>query len=223
MAVAPLNKFITIAVPVAPGINTVYTAPVGVNAIVLYAGVSNVGLGTTTTYPTVTFSHQRESTGTRTIGNVRNTRLVKDIEVLPNDTLYLIDGRLVLERTAAVSDSLTITSDQHGVIDIDTVKYHAPNGITTVTTTSDHGFQVGDEITMADIQFTCTGDGYGITTTFFPSPQRSFTIDAVGPSDTFKVNSGKSVGIAHNHVSGTGKVAPLRLELTLSILENSLA
>ena len=55
MAVAPLNKFITIAVPVAPGINTVYTAPVGVNAIVLYAGVSNVGLGTTTTYPTVTF------------------------------------------------------------------------------------------------------------------------------------------------------------------------
>ena len=34
MAVAPLNKFITVAVPVAPGINTVYTTPVGVSAIV---------------------------------------------------------------------------------------------------------------------------------------------------------------------------------------------
>jgi|DEB0MinimDraft_6_1074348.scaffolds.fasta_scaffold00192_15 hypothetical protein len=223
MAVAPLNKFITVAVPVAPGINTVYTTPVGVSAIVLYAGVSNVGLGTTTSYPTVTFTHQRKSTGTRTFGNTRDTRIVKDIEVLPNDTLFLIDGRLVLERTAAVSDSLTIISDQHGVRDIQGVEYHAPNGVTTVTTTTPHGFQVGDEITMADIQFTCTGDGYGITTTFFPSPQRSFTVDVSDTPTTFEVNSGKSVGIAHNHVSGTGKVAPLRLELTLSILENSLA
>jgi hypothetical protein len=44
MAVAPLNKFITIAVPVAPGEQTVYTAPTGVSSIVLYASVSNVAL-----------------------------------------------------------------------------------------------------------------------------------------------------------------------------------
>ena len=37
MAVAPLNKFITIAVPVAPGEQTVYTAPTGVSSIVPYA------------------------------------------------------------------------------------------------------------------------------------------------------------------------------------------
>ena len=55
MAVAPLNKFLTIAVPVAPGEQTVYTAPTGVSAIVLYAQVSNVGIGET--YPTVTFTH----------------------------------------------------------------------------------------------------------------------------------------------------------------------
>ncbi len=42
MAVAPLNKFITIAVPVAPGEQTVYTAPTGVSSIVLYASVANV-------------------------------------------------------------------------------------------------------------------------------------------------------------------------------------
>ena len=53
MAVAPLNKFITIAVPVAPGEQTVYTAPTGVSSIVLYASVSNVGIGNT--YPNIYF------------------------------------------------------------------------------------------------------------------------------------------------------------------------
>ena len=33
MAVAPLNKFLTIAVPVAPGEQTVYTTPTGVSSI----------------------------------------------------------------------------------------------------------------------------------------------------------------------------------------------
>ena len=52
MAVAPLNKFRTIAVPVAPGVSTVYSTPTGVSAIILFASVSNVGIGTT--YPNVT-------------------------------------------------------------------------------------------------------------------------------------------------------------------------
>ena len=94
MAVAPLNKFITIAVPVAPGEQTVYTTPVGVSAIILYAQVSNVGVGT---YPTITFTHRRKSTASRTAGNTRNNRIVRDAEVPPNDSLIIIDGRLVLE------------------------------------------------------------------------------------------------------------------------------
>ena len=44
MAIAPLNKFLTIAVPVAPGQQDIYKAPVGTSAIVLYAQVSNVGV-----------------------------------------------------------------------------------------------------------------------------------------------------------------------------------
>ena len=64
MAVAPLNKFITIAVPVAPGEQTVYTAPTGVSSIILYASVANVGIGNT--YPTVTFTHRRTSTASKT-------------------------------------------------------------------------------------------------------------------------------------------------------------
>ena len=47
MAIAPLNKFLTIAVPVAPGQQDIYKAPVGTSAIVLYAQVSNVGVNTT--------------------------------------------------------------------------------------------------------------------------------------------------------------------------------
>ena len=43
MAIAPLNKFITIAVPIAPGEQIVYTAPTGVSSIILYASVANVG------------------------------------------------------------------------------------------------------------------------------------------------------------------------------------
>ena len=73
MAVAPLNKFLTIAVPVAPGEQTIYTAPTGTSAILLYAQVSNVGIGQS--YPTVTFTHRRTSVATRTAGNVRNNRI----------------------------------------------------------------------------------------------------------------------------------------------------
>ncbi len=80
MAIAPLNKFLTIAVPVAPGEQLIYTTPTGVSAIVLYAQVSNVGIGT---YPTVTFTHRRKSTGSRTFGNIRDTRIIKNAEITP--------------------------------------------------------------------------------------------------------------------------------------------
>jgi hypothetical protein len=96
MAVAPLNKFLTIAVPVAPGEQTVYTTPTGVSAVLLYAQVANVGINT---YPTVTVTHRRKSTSQRTAGNTRNIRLIKNATVLPNDFIVIIDGRLVLEKT----------------------------------------------------------------------------------------------------------------------------
>ena len=85
MAVAPLNKFLTIAVPVAPGEQTIYKAPVGTSAIVLYAQVANVGVNT---YPTVTFTHRRTSVATRTAGNIRNNRIIKDGEIV-DKTSYL--------------------------------------------------------------------------------------------------------------------------------------
>lgn len=227
MAIAPLNKFVTIAVPVAPGIQTVYTTPTGVSSIVLYASVANVGVNT---YPRVSFTHERTSTATKTFGNKRNNRVVKDIEIPPNDTLVIIDGRLVLERTAIIQDSISVSGIQSGILDIQNVVYDYQTGLTTVTTTVDHGFSVGDEITMSNIEMSCTNVGGGdyeggITSTTFPNPLRSFEVLAdsvLGDNAKFETNVGIVNNIPHNYEGG-GKVAPLHMELIVSILENSLA
>jgi len=221
MAVAPLNKFITVAVPVAPGEQTIYTTPTGVSSIVLYASVSNVGVNT---YPTITFTHRRESTASKTLGNVRNIRVIKNAEIPPQDALVIVDGRLVLERSALIQDSVVIEGVQDGVVSISTVQYDNTTGITTVETATPHGFDVNDEITMSGIAFTCGSYTGGLTTSIFPDPQRSFIVDSidgpVGTSLTFTTNTGVVSGIAHTYLSG-GQVAPLQMELIMSILENS--
>jgi len=223
MAVAPLNKFLTIAVPVAPGEQTVYTTPVGVSAIVLYAQVSNVA--GVTTYPTVTFTHRRKSTASKTFGNTRNNRIIKSAEIPPNDSLVIIDGRLVLERSALIADSIAISGTQSGIVTVTDCKYTNTTGITTVTTLTAHNFNVGDEVTMSGLAFTCASN-IGVTTNIFPSPQQSFTVSSivgsVGVSKTFVTNSGIVVGIAHTYVSG-GLVAPLQMEFVCSILENNVS
>ena len=194
MAVAPLNKFLTIAVPVAPGEQTIYKAPVGTSAIVLYAQVANVGVNT---YPTVTFTHRRTSVATRTAGNIRNNRIIKDGEIPPNDSLILVDGRLVLERTALASDSIVITGRQTGITTINDVKYDNITGVTTVTTQDPHNFSVNDEITMAGIAFTCPSTA-GITSSIFPAPQVAFVVNKVGAGNTnFETNTGIVKTLTH--------------------------
>lgn len=223
MAVAPLNKFITIAVPVSPGEQTVYTAPTGVSSIVLYASVSNVGVNT---YPTVTFTHRRKSTASKTAGNTRNIRVIKNGEIPPQDALVIVDGRLVLERSALIQDSVVIEGVQDGVVSISTVQYDNNTGITTVETLTPHGFEANDEITMSGIAFTCGSYTGGLTTSIFPDPQRSFIINSidgpVGTSLTFTTNTGVVSGIEHTYLSG-GQVAPLQMEFIMSVLENSVA
>ena len=217
MAVAPVNKFLTIAVPVAPGEQTVYSTPTGVSSIILYAQVSNVGVNT---YPSVTFTHRRRTNKT---GNSRDIRIIKESEVPPNDSLIIIDGRLVLERTALISDSIVIRGTQTGIVTVTGCLYDTYTGITTITTLTAHNFVANDQVTMSGLKFTCTGST-GITTTIFPSPQASFTITSiigsVGTSKTFVTNSGVGAGITHNYVSD-GLVAPLQMEFICSILENS--
>ena len=220
MAVAPLNKFLTIAVPVAPGEQTVYTTPIGVSAILLYAQVANVGVNT---YPTVSLTHRRKSTSSRTSGNTRDIRIIKNVEIPPNDAVVIVDGRLVLERTAVINDSVVIQGTQSGIVSVTNCVYDNISGITTITTLTPHNFNANDEVTMSGLAFTCSGS-FGLTTSIFPSPQQSFVVDSiigsVGTSKTFVTNSGVVVGIAHTYVSG-GQVGPLQMEFICSILENS--
>ena len=186
MAIAPVNKFLSVAVPVAPGEQQLYEVPTGTSALLLYAQVANVGINT---YPTVTLIHRRES---RSTGITRDIRVIKDIEIPPNDAAILVDGRLVLEKTATTLDRLFIRGTQTGIGTITHVNYDEQTGIATVSTMDPHGFSVGDQVTLAGIAFTCPS-GSGITTSIFPNPQQSFIVDTVGVNTEFSlvIGSGK--------------------------------
>jgi hypothetical protein len=213
MAIAPVNKFITVAVPVAPGEQKIYEVPTGVSSILLYAQVSNVGVGT---YPTTTLIHRRES---RSTGNTRDIRVIKDIEIPPNDAAVLVDGRLILEKTSKTLDRLYLTGTQTGIVTISNVVYDEPSGVSTITTLTPHGFSANDEITMSGIEMSCTGST-GITTTIFPDPQQSYTVSQVNSSTEFETVVGSANGISHSYDRG-GLVGPLQMEFIGSFLENS--
>ena len=191
MAVAPVNKFLTVAVPVAPGPQKLYEVPTGVSSILLFAQVSNVGIGAS--YPAVTFWHRRTS---RSTGNTRDIRVVKDAEIPPNDAVILVDGRLVLEKTPLILDQLYIQGSQQGVGIITNVLYDEPSGIATVFTKTNHNFSVSNPITLSGIAFTCSGST-GITTTIFPDPQQSYTVDTVVGVKEFSTVVGSSKGYPH--------------------------
>ena len=193
MAIAPVNKFVSIAVPVSPGLQKLYEVPTGTSALLLYTQVANVGIGTT--YPKVTFVQRRESRGT---GNTRDVRVIKDAEIPPNDAVILIDGRLVLEKTPKVIDRIYVEGTQQGVGIISNVTYHEPSGVATVFTESAHNFNVGDPITLSGIAFTCEGNT-GITTTIFPDPMQSYTVDVVNNSKEFSTVVGTSKGYKHGY------------------------
>lgn len=216
MAIAPVNKFITIAVPVAPGEQVIYSTPTGRSSIILYAQVSNVAAAST--FPKVSFTHRRKTNKT---GYIRNNRIIKEAKVPPNDSLIIIDGRLVLQRDAIISDSVVIVGVQSGITSITNCLYDFNTGITTVTTLTNHNFSVGNQITMSGLAFNCSPGSSGITTTIFPSPQSAFTVSSVTSSTIFVTNTGP-IGFAHTYVSG-GLVGPLQMEFICSILENNIA
>ena len=191
MAIAPVNKFINIAVPVAPHKQKLYEVPTGTSALLLYLQVANVGIGTT--FPKVTFTQQRTQ---RSTGNKREVRVIKDIEIPPNDAAIIVDGRLVLEKTPLVLDKIFIEGTQQQVGIITFVDYHEPTGVATITTKEPHAFSPGDPVTLAGIAFTCKPGQTGITTNIFPDPQQSYTVESiegqVGTSMTFTSHIGGS-------------------------------
>jgi hypothetical protein len=105
MAQQPLNTYKTVTGIVSTTENTViYSTRTGYTSIVLYAQVANTGSG----IGTVTFSHKRTNKSQAGISTDHN-ELIKDALVPPNDALVLLEGRLVLERTALKTDGIVMS------------------------------------------------------------------------------------------------------------------
>jgi hypothetical protein len=103
MAQQPLNSYKTIAGIVSTTNEEIYRTKTGYTSIVLYAQVANVGTG----IGTVTFYHQRENRSQSGVTTTQ-TEIIQNVLVPPNDALVLLDGRLVLERTALKTDSIRL-------------------------------------------------------------------------------------------------------------------
>ena len=101
MAQLALNKFQTETLVLTTSEQTLYTAPTGYTAIVLYAHVTNVGTATAT----VTLKHVRSST---------ETEIKKNGIVPVSDALVPMTGKLVLE----TSDSLKVSGSDNSTLKI---------------------------------------------------------------------------------------------------------
>jgi hypothetical protein len=116
MALLPLNVFKTKTATLTTTTTTrVYTAPVGVTAIVLMANAANVDLTTTRL---VSFAHYRnlpvladtQGNGGQP-GNVITEQVLK-FAIPPNDSAGLLSGKIIIEAL----DSLIAYSDADGAI-----------------------------------------------------------------------------------------------------------
>lgn len=102
MAQQPLNQYKTITGIVSTSNVGIYTTRTGYTSIVLYAQVSNTGSGV----GTVTFYHERDNRSSGGSISTTTTEIICNAPVPPNDALILLDGRLVLERTALKTDRI---------------------------------------------------------------------------------------------------------------------
>jgi hypothetical protein len=83
-----LNIFKTVTQVVTTESVGIYTAPVGYAGVILLAQVANIGSNT----QTITVSHQRSA-----VGISITTEIVKNCPVPGNDSLSVLDGKLILE------------------------------------------------------------------------------------------------------------------------------
>ena len=101
MAQLALNRFQTVTLEVSTSEQTVYTAPTGYTAIVLYAHIANYGSDEST----VTMKHIRSSV---------ETEIIKNANVPVADAFVPMSGKLVLE----TSDSIKIQSSVNSTLKV---------------------------------------------------------------------------------------------------------
>ena len=106
MAAVALNTFKTVRHIVTDSNVGIYTDPIGVASIILFAQANNVGFDGEVKF--VTFSHARP--GALQI----DFQIINDGPVIPNDALNLLNGRLVLE----TNDELVLSGDTTGDVKV---------------------------------------------------------------------------------------------------------
>jgi len=104
MAITPLNVFRAVRHDVTTSTVGIYTAPANVASIVLGAYAANVSTG----IATITASHYRSTDG---LGEVA---IVNAIKIPNNDTLSMIDGKLILE----TDDEFRISATEAGTVEL---------------------------------------------------------------------------------------------------------
>ena len=101
MAQLALNRFKTVTLEVTDSEQTLYTAPTGYTAIILYAHVANHGSVNATT----TLKHVRSST---------ETEIINQANVPLNDALIPISGKMVLQ----TDDSVKIVASDNNTLKV---------------------------------------------------------------------------------------------------------
>jgi hypothetical protein len=117
MALIPLNTFKTkTAVLSTVTTATIYTAPIGVTAIILMAQVANLSTAT----HTVTFAHYRnlpvlpDSQGNGAQSSDTTTELIKDFGIPSNDSASMLTGKMIIESL----DSIKAHASEENVLKI---------------------------------------------------------------------------------------------------------
>lgn len=106
MAAVALNTFKTVRHVVTDSTVGIYTAPIGVASIILYAQATHVTNNEAVYF--VNFSHARPN------DTPVEFEIIKDGPVLPNDALNLLTGRLVLE----TNDELRVSGNTTGNVKV---------------------------------------------------------------------------------------------------------
>lgn len=109
MAAVALNTFITVRHSATPQQVGIYTAPVGVAAIVLFAQAVNEDPDGTVHF--VSLGHARPSAFPE---NPVVFNVAENVPVIRQDTLNLLNGRLVLE----TGDELRVSGDTTGDVKV---------------------------------------------------------------------------------------------------------
>lgn len=146
--------------------------------------------------------------------------------------VYPITGINTTEKTVTIAGAAsTIPHIYQGYpsIGISTFSYDNASGIATATTLTPHGFASNDKVAFEGLNFSCSSEHIGVTTTIFPdgtitdytSDGYTFTVGQVIDSTTFTYNVGIST-IPHAYVSGgTVKKVPTVQEVWIYPERNS--